>query len=62
MRIFKVTAMKSRTADDRSRPASDATRVNLTKDFRYGPGKVKLADIKKAVDAVVKERVAKPAK
>jgi hypothetical protein len=54
--------MKSRTAADRNRPASDATRVHLTKDFRYGPGKVKLADIQKAVDAVIKERVAKPAK
>jgi hypothetical protein len=50
--------MKSTTAANRNRAASDAPRVDLLKKLPYRQGQLKLSDIKKAVNAVVNERVA----
>ena len=50
--------MKPTTAANRNRAASDAPRVDLLKKLPYRQGQLKLSDIKKAVNAVVNERVA----
>jgi len=50
--------VKSTAAATRKQAVSDAPRVDLTKKLPYGPGRLKAADIKKAVSAVVNERLA----
>jgi hypothetical protein len=50
--------MKSTTAANRNRAAADAPRVDLLKKLPYRHGQLKLSDIKKAVNAVVNERLA----
>jgi hypothetical protein len=50
--------MKSTTAATRNHAASDAPRVDLLKKLPYRQGQLKLSDIKKAVNAVVNERLA----
>jgi hypothetical protein len=50
--------MKPTTAANRNRATSDAPRVDLLKKLPYRQGQLKLSDIKKAVNAVVNERVA----
>ncbi len=50
--------MKSTTATSRNRNAADAPRIDLLKKLPYRQGQLKLSDIKKAVNAVVNERLA----
>lgn len=50
--------MKSTTATCRNRNAADAPRIDLLKKLPYRQGQLKLSDIKKAVNAVVNERLA----
>lgn len=50
--------MKSTHGAGRSRIRSDAPRVHQLKNVPYKAGNVKVADIRKAVNAVVKERLA----
>jgi hypothetical protein len=50
--------MKLTPATTRKHIGSDAPRVDLSKKLPYGPGRLKPADIKKAVSAVVNERLA----
>jgi hypothetical protein len=50
--------MKSTAAAARKQAVSDAPRIDLTKKLPYGPGRLKPADIKRAVSAVVNGRLA----
>jgi hypothetical protein len=50
--------MKSTTATTRSRAAADAPRIDLLKKLPYRQGQLKVSDIKKAVNAVINERLA----
>ncbi len=49
--------MKS-IAATRKHAESDAPRIDLATRLPYGPGRLRLADIKKAVSAVVNKRLA----
>jgi hypothetical protein len=50
--------MKSTTATTRNRAAADAPRIDLLKKLPYRQGRLKVSDIKKAVNAVINERLA----
>jgi len=50
--------MKSTTSAIRKRAAADAPRIDLLKKLPYRRGKLKLSDIRKAVKAVINERLA----
>jgi hypothetical protein len=50
--------MKSTTAATRNQAAADAPRIDLLKKLPYRRGKLKVSDIRKAVKAVIHERLA----
>lgn len=55
--LFKGSAMKSTTAASRNRAAADAPRIDRLKKLPYRQGRLKVSDIRKAVNAVINERL-----